>query len=184
MYQYGRIVNDTFVEDKNKKTIVYLVNDKYEKYSGKVKFEVKTFDGETLFKDTLVVKNLINSVKRKYVEFDTDRFDIYLVATFKVDGKEYKNYYSPKMWVKQTFESDYSVTKTQLSPTCAEVEVSANKFAKMVFLSMKDNFKYTYSDNYFDIEKGASHKVTVTCDEPFDINNLTVTDYGKETKNR
>ena len=172
----------SFVEDKDKKTIGYIVNDKYENYSGSVKFEVKTFDGKILHETALEVKNLFNSVIRKPIEFDTDRFDIYLVATYVVDGKEVKNYYSPKMWVKQEFESNYEVKKTQITDKLAEVEIKANAFTKMVYLSMKDNYKFTYSDNYFDVEKGASVKVTVTCEEPFDVNEMVVTDYGKETK--
>ena len=46
---------------------------------------------------------------------------------------------------------------------------------------MKDNYKYTYSDNYIDVEAGKEKSVVITANEPIDETQITVTDFAKMT---
>lgn len=46
---------------------------------------------------------------------------------------------------------------------------------------MKDNYKYSYSDNYIDVEAGKEATILITANEPIDENAIVVTDFAKMT---
>lgn len=62
-----------------------------------------------------------------------------------------------------------------------KVSLKANAYTKSVFVHLKDNYRYIYSDNYFDLEKGEEKTILVTGDKvnPAEIE---VTDFAKETR--
>ena len=89
--------------------------------------------------------------------------------------------YSPKLWDNVRFTSDYDVVIEKIDTRAVKVTIKARAFAKSVFISLKDNYKYTYSDNYIDIEAGKEKSVVITANEPIDETQITVTDFAKMT---
>ena len=104
-----------------------------------------------------------------------------LYVRYTVNGETQTSVFSLDFWSKCDFESDYTVTTTA-NGNQAFVRVKANKFAKSVFISLPDNYKYTYSDNYLDVEAGEERTIVITADEAIDVAKLTVTDFAKAGK--
>lgn len=172
----------TFFEAKDGKTYITVVNDLHTQYTGSVQYGMKTFDGVVLCEESLEVTGLINAAVRKPLLFDCDRDDIYLFAEYMVDGERKKTLYSPHFWRRVEFESDYDVTKEQITDRQVKVHIHANAFAKSVFISHENNCDFTYSDNYVDIEAGEETEILVSSKEPFDKEELSVTDFALLTR--
>lgn len=172
----------TFVEDCNKDTNLVVINDTNTPFTTSVRYGVKTFDGKVLFEDVLAVNGLIDKVITKKVDFDCQRFDVYLFVEYEEDGEKKSSVYSPKMWKSVKFASDYKVETETLAKNKVKITVKANAFAKSVFISFKDNYKYSYTDNYLDVEAGGEKSVIVTSDSDIDLSEMVVTDFAKMTE--
>lgn len=174
----------TFVQNAKKETELIVINDTLCAFNTQVRYGVKTMDGKALFEKTAQVKLLggENEVFAEKVDFDCDRADVYLFAEYVEDGVSKKNLYSPKMWADVKFVSDYVVKTQSVSANKLLVTIKANAFAKSVFISMKDNYKCAYSNNYLDVEAGEEVTVEITCDTPIDEKDVTVTDFAKMTR--
>lgn len=174
----------TFFEEKDGTTRVAVVNDLHTPYEGQIHYGVKDFAGHVLYDNMLAVKDLTNASVVEKVDYDCDRDDVYLFAEYVVDGQKKKTLYSPHFWMRVRFTSDYIVETKQLTDRAVRVRIHANAFAKSVFVSHKDNFKFTYSDNYVDVEAGDEMEMIVSCDRPFCKDDLVVTDFAKQTAER
>ena len=172
----------TFIENSDGKTEVVVINDTYKPYSGEVVYGVKSFDGKVLYKSIIEVNNLVNGVVREVVDFDVDKKGIYLFAEYVVGGEKQTNLYSPKMWSGEKFVSDYTVKTERVDDYKVKVTIKANSFAKSVFITIKDNFKYDYSDNYIDVEAGEEKTVIISSKEKIDEKAIVVTDFAKMTE--
>ena len=157
------------------------VNDTMEAVSAAYEYGLKTLGGKTLWKEngeciidteTAFTLKLNNSDETK---------DSYLYITYTVNGETKTNVFSLDFWHSCSFESDYAVD-VKVNGNKAVVTIKANKFAKSVFVSLPDNFKYTYSDNYIDVEAGTEKSVIITANESIDVTKLTVTDFAKASK--
>jgi hypothetical protein len=168
------------VENGKGETELVVVNDTLNPYSTAIRYGVKTLDGTVLYENNTAVNGLIGGQKEK-VDFDCDRADIYLFADYVQNGENTSVVYSPKLWSGVRFTSDYEVKTEKLDACTVKVTIKANAFAKSVFISMKDNYKYTYSDNYIDVEAGKEKSVVITANEPIDETQITVTDFAKMT---
>lgn len=172
----------TFFQEADGRTELAVVNDLYTPYQSKVRYGVKDFAGTVLYEDILAVTDVTNASIRVPIEFDCDRDDIYLFAEYMVDGELQKTLYSPHFWRNVEFTSDYTVQTEQINDYQVCVRIHANAFAKSVFVSHKDNFKFTYSDNYVDVEAGDEVEILISCKEPFDKDELVITDFAMQTK--
>lgn len=172
----------TFFEDKGNITYFTVINDLHKSYNITAKYGMKNLAGEILCENTLQIENLKNDVIRIPVDFDCNRDDVYLYVEYEFDGMVHKTLYSPYFWMNVYFESDYDVEMEQLNDRQVNIKIHANKFTKSLFISHKDNFKFTYSDNYIDLEAGDDREIIVSCDEKFDMKNLVVTDFAKQTR--
>ena len=85
-------------------------------------------------------------------------------------------------WRDAAFDSDYTVDVEKVSANEAKITVKANSFAKAVFISFKDNYKYDFSDNYLNVEAGESVTITVTAKDGIDLDELELEliDFGVE----
>ena len=171
----------TFVQNGKGETELVVINDTLNPFSTYIRFGVKNFAGEVLSSRTVGISELTGVYKLK-VDFDRNDKGVYLFAEYADDGEEKSVVYSAKLWRGAKFTSDYDVEKEQLSDCCVKVTIKANAFAKSVFVSAKDNFKYTYSDNYIDVEAGQEKSVVITSKTPISKDAFTVTDFAKMTK--
>lgn len=172
----------TFVQNASGKTDLVVVNDTLEPYSTEIRYGAKRFDGEVLFERTTNVYALGEKPFFEEVAFDCDRADIYLFAEYVDGGEQRKNIYSPKMWCDASFTSDYETKIEKKDAHRVLVTIHANAFAKSVFVRLPDNYKYTYSDNYIDLEAGETRTLTITSKEEIDETAIVVTDFAKMTE--
>ena len=171
----------TFVQNGKGETELVVVNDTLDKYSVTIRYGVKSMDGAILYEKETSVSEL-TGVYKETVAFDCNRHDVYLFAEYLKNGEVETNVYSPKLWDNARFTSDYDVVIEKLSDCSVALTIKARAFAKSVFVSLKDNYKYTYSDNYVDVEAGKEKTIIITSNEPIDEKEIVVTDFAKMTK--
>lgn len=179
-YQMKRSYEDvliTFTQTENG-TVLAVACDA-ESFSGEVTYGLKDLNGNLLTerKENFDVRS--GSVAIKPIDFNYEIPNAYLFAEAFSDGRKITVVYSYDMWHGCDFESDYTVRKEKCDDGL-KVTVRANKFAKGVTLILPDNYKYEYTDNFFDLEAGEEKTVFVKGAE--NEADLTVTDFAKETK--
>jgi hypothetical protein len=101
----------------------------------------------------------------------------YLYAECSVGKETLSTVYSYDMWHTCAFESKYTY-KVKKTEKGLMITLKAKEFAKGVTLRLPDNYKYTYSDNYFDMQAGEKKVVYVYGDAK--VEDLVVTDFAKE----
>ena len=170
----------TFVQNGKGETELVVINDTLVPYTVSVRYGVKSLDGSILYQNETAVSDLMGVYKQK-VNFDCDRHDVYLFAEYLKNEETQTVVYSPKLWDNVRFTSDYDVIIEKIDTRAVKVTIKANAFAKSVFISLKDNYKYTYSDNYIDVEAGKEKSVVITANEPIDETKIIVTDFAKMT---
>lgn len=171
----------TFVQNGKGETELVVVNDTLTPYSTTIRFGAKTLDGAVIYTDEATVSALTGIYKQK-VNADIDYKTSYLFVEYEENGEVLSYVYSPKLWRGMQFTSDYEVAFEQIDACTVKVTIKANAFAKSVFVSAKDNYKYTYSDNYIDVEAGKEKSIIITAKEPVSKDAFTVTDFAKMTK--
>ena len=88
------------------------------------------------------------------------------------------NLFSLNLWKNCKFNSNYSVSTTA-EGNKAFVTIQAKEFAKSVFISLTNNYQYTYSDNYIDLEAGTAQTIVITSNKAIDVSQICVTDFAK-----
>lgn len=167
-----------FVQDKQKKQQLILINDTLEAQAYDLQYSEKTMDGKCLWTEKATGEVKPGTALTIPVAHDCVDFGTYLSAAGSFGAEPVHTLYSVNFWRKVSFESDYTWTAEKLSDTCIKVHIKANKFTKSVFISLPDNYKYIYSDNYLDLEAGQEATVTVTAEEAIDETKLTLCDYA------
>ena len=103
----------------------------------------------------------------------------YLFAEAVIGGEKVTTVFSSAMWRNCKFNADYSyAVRTGNGKTA--VTFKANSFVKGISLSLPDNYKYEYTDNYFDMQKGEEKTVYISA--VADEETISVTDFSNETK--
>ena len=171
----------TFTQNAVGQTELAVVNDGLTPVDVDITYGVRTLSGKTLSSKTANVSKLCNRMQ-KFVVNLTCMANEYLYVDYVIDGQNYTNVYSPSMWSGYSFDSDYTVATKQLDDTHASISITANKFAKGVFIHFVDNYKYCYDDNYVDVQAGETKVIYVTSDDPFDVNDVIVDDFAKAIK--
>lgn len=169
-----------FFEDEKGCTNLFVVNDLHEPYTANVYYGVKKFDGSILYEEEMKVSELVNASVMQRVDFICDREDIYLFAEYTTEQGRQKVLYSPHFWMHHDFISDYEAEREQVDDRHVIVKIHARAFAKSVFVTHRDNYRFTYSDNYVDVEPGDTFVISVSADEPFDKDELIITDFAKK----
>ncbi|MBQ8447181.1 MAG: hypothetical protein IJX31_05340 [Clostridia bacterium] len=172
----------TYVLNGEGVTQLVVVNDSLLPFNAKIRYGKKKISGETLDENTAEITGLVNGVWKLDGNFDGLAKDEYLFVEYEEDGETKKNLYSPTFWSGINFESDYETKIEYIIERSVKVTVKAKAFAKSVFISLPDNYKYTYSDNYIDVEAGEEKSIIICADEPIDVAHITVTDFAKMTK--
>ena len=163
----------TFVQNKQGEVLLVGFNDTMKEVTATYEYGLKTLGGKVVWsKKGKCVIGEETSFKENVVG-DVQTHDAYLYVTYTINGETKTNLFSLDFWHDCQFESDLSFETTMKGNT-AKVRIKANKFAKSVFLSMPDNYKYTYSDNYVDIEAGQEAVIEICADCKIDLSKLKV----------
>ena len=170
----------TFVQKKGGMTALTLVNDTTEAFKTKVTYGVKTLQGKVVWKKTAKVSVAANGVAQVEVNGDIRQENTYLYAECQVNGKPLSTVYSYDMWHTCAFDSKYTY-KAKKTEKGLAVTIKAKAFVKGLTLRLPDNYKYTYSDNYLEMQAGEKKTIYVYGDA--NAKDLVVTDFAKEIKN-
>ncbi len=168
----------TFIQNKLGKTELVVVNDGLKPYSSKIVCGIRNLNGQIVKKTSVSVKKLVNSVKKFPVDMVCGKNEYYF-AEYVIDGKKQTNVYSQSLWSGYDFQSDYTVQTKQIDDKHAEIAITANQFAKGVFVHFVNNYLYDYDDNYVDVEAGQTKVIKVSSNQPFDVNDVIVEDFAK-----
>ena len=172
----------TFVYNNEQKLVLTLVNDAQSAADADIEYGLKSLNGEILWKSA--VSASVKSRDKLSVEIDREfrLQNTYLYAKSVVNGKKISTVFSYDMWSKCEFESDYTY-ECNLSGDGIDVTVKANKFAKGVSVCLPDSYKYTYTDNYFDLEAGEEKTISILGATEAQLKEILITDFAKETQN-
>jgi beta-mannosidase len=135
------------VEDENEKYKVFLVNDSFEKQSGKLEIELLSFDGKSLWKNSKEVMVEENSSTAIYeiLKEDLKSFNLYQAVLKVVFNNVKSNFFFVK-------PKDLKLQKPNIQIRNIDevtIEISTDVLAKNVFLSSEN--KTFFEDNYFDL---------------------------------
>lgn len=162
----------SFYEDKDGRTHFFFDNSSNKTYSGTLCYGAKTANGVVLFGKTLSVSEMGDEVLDEALDSSDFGEDVYLYASYSIDGITKKSFYSPKMWMNFPASKKFDYSLEKIDPTHARLKISAQGFIKSLFIHFKDNFNYLYQDNYLDLEGGDEITVAIECKEPSDFEGI------------
>lgn len=168
----------TFVQT-TEGTRLALINDTPDAVCTRVRYGLKDVCGRVLWSREADAAAAPRTVWSKLVTDDFAKEDTYLFAEAECGGKPISAVYSYDMWHTFGATDDYTVS-TAPADDGLSVTVTAKKFVRGVIIRMPENFRYTYSDNYFDLQAGETKTVLIRGARPGDM--PEVTDFTKETR--
>ena len=166
----------TFTQNHVGETVLSIVNDKIETISGELEYGLKNLDGTICWSQRVAVEVAANGTYWKEITEEFKKDNTYLYVTGTLNDIDISNIYSDSMWMNCKFESDYSYHASEIEDGMI-VTVKARKFAKGITLKLPENEKYTYSDNYFDLQ--AWEEKTVVIRGKASVEDLVVTDFAQ-----
>ena len=177
-------IRATFVQDKQGRQELVLINDTLAGGNYTLQIGEKTLDGNVLWSETVNGQIGAGSVLTRLIDRQVQEFATYLFVTGDMNGTPVHTLYSVNFWRNVEFNGEYSYETEKISDTCVKVHITAKSFVKSLFISLLDNYKYTYSDNYLDLEAGQGATVTITADCAIDESQITLCDYSRMRKGK
>ena len=168
----------TYVQNEDKRLQLVLLNDDLREVTVDVTYGMRTLDGKTVWKHTVTLTSAGYSAVDIGDAYNAS--DSYLFAEYVMDGVKHVTVFSYDMWHTCRFASDYTYKVEKLSD-CYAVTIAAKQFAKGVIVRMKENYRFTYSDNYVDLQAGEQITLYIYGATDKDIETIEVTDFAKET---
>ena len=155
-----------------------LSNDTEKVLKGTLIYAEKRLDGTVLREHKKEVSVGVDEV----LQFSAPEGDAdYLTADLLYGGaKTVKTIYFPKLWKGLPFVKDIDSQVTKKEGGRYEITIRANAFARSVFIDYPDNDGVTYSDNFFDMERGDTVTVSVYSEKPLDVSLFTVKTFSEE----
>jgi len=162
---------------------VCIANDTNEEVRGVFTYLNKTLDGGGIDGSGANFCVPPYSVERFPIEIHPDT--VYATAGIITEsGDALGIHYFPHGW-NYPFKTDI---RLQISEQKEEdeyvyvVSIYANEYARVVFVDTPNNAHVTYSDNFFDIEKGKQTDIVLRSKERIDVSTITVKTFADEWK--
>ncbi|MBP5466635.1 MAG: hypothetical protein J6Y43_03630, partial [Clostridia bacterium] len=157
---------------------VNVINDTADDYCGPLLFSHEKITGKVLVSKEKEIKvKAFTQIKEK-VDFDKTEKGAFLYAETEFD----RTIFFYDLWKDKTFVSDLTVKK-QIEGKNAKLTITANEFARTVFIDLPDGYYPLLSDNYFDLKRGATATVDICAERDIaesDIKVLTFADRWPE----
>ena len=167
----------TFVLRADGKTHLVIINDTTKKVFGNLTYGVKSLDGEVLCAYPLAFSVEDNGIFDIETPLTADRENSYFFIDADAAEQKFTRAYSQKMWRDCSFKKGGYTYTVEKEEGGLKVTISATTFVKGLTLSIPDNYKYAYTDNYFDLEAG--EQKTVLISGASDEKSLKVTDFSE-----
>jgi len=162
------------------KTVLFGVNDTLKDEEVFFEYGQKTTSGKVIWTKNGRTILSTESAFKLALDEDVQQPDTYLYVEYTINGKKHKTLYSWDFWSSAKLESNYTTEITQINDNYASITFKAEKFAKSVFINMPENYKYTYSDNYFDLEAGEEKTVYIYCRNGVCPSEISITDFASK----
>lgn len=135
------------VADENEKFKVYLINDNFENFSGKLELELLSFEGKSFWKASkeIKVEENTNTIVYEIPKSEFDKFDLKDVVLNIRFNQSTSNYFFVK-------PKDLKIQKPNIQINIIDeltIEISTDILAKDVFLTSENNA--FFDENYFDL---------------------------------
>ncbi len=169
----------SFVQNEYKQLQLCFINDSREAAAAQITYGLRTLSGKTLWSETVTAACGPNEKVALDISGQYCAEDCYLFAEYEMNGQKQSTVFSYDMWHSCKFSSDYTYEVTE-QPGCLAVKLRAKQFAKGITLRLPDNCRYTYSDNYIDLQAGEEATVYIYGTQPGDADKLQVTDFWRE----
>lgn len=173
----------SFYQAHDGKTYLFGVNDTLTDKKVAYTYGVKDLNGNVLWQKSGITVLDVDKAFTLEVEGDFKKADTYLFVSYNCGEGEKTSLYSYDFWRSCKFVSDYKTEIVPVDEYTVVVKVKANAFVKQLFVNMKDNYKYDYSDNYVDIEAGEVVEITIRAKQKIDVADMEISDYVERTKN-
>jgi beta-mannosidase len=154
-------------ENREEELYLWLVNDRLTEQRGKLRINVRTFDGRSLHKEKLgaeIVPNGSKAVrvldKDKYGELKSDRAYVRAVLTLEDEKPVEATHFFYRMKYLDLPASLINARLTEADEGSAVLALSSDKLIRSVFIDLPG---WRFSDNFFDLHPGES--VEVTCSQ-------------------
>ena len=171
-------IRATFVEDKQGNQNLVLINDTLQALPYEVVYGSKTINGKIVKQEKITGVLQNDGAFKKIVENVGKK--IYFFVEGKIGDIAVNEIYSVDFWRGYTFKNEYTYTAEKTAEDVIQVKFKADTFVRTVILSLPDNYKYTYSDNYFDMQAGEEKVVVITDTKGVNVDDLIVSDSVKE----
>ncbi len=169
----------TFVQNEQKQLQLVVANDSLKNQVLNIHYGLRTLNGETVWGENTSIS--VESGKKICVDIEkqADGENVYLFAEYDEDGQKQSVVFSYSFWRNCKFSSNYE-REVERVGNDVKVTVKAKEFVKGVTLRLKDNYKYTYSDNYFDLQAKEEKVVYIYNVKKGEEDLLEITDFAKE----
>ena len=114
------------------------------------------------------------------VKVDLTKNVDYLCAEFVWEAKSVKEIFFYNGWKGHSFTSDLKYSVTKKEDFIYEMKIRANEFARVVFIDYSDNAGITYSDNFFDMEKGEEKIIEIVANKAKNADKFSVKTFADE----
>lgn len=159
-------------------TGLYVVNDTLNDVKGTVTLRYTDIDGNISYEkcEEIVAKANSSIFVRNVDDIIESGTQKILVAELSMCNKKVKTFFYPDLWKNIKWanpEIDVKVERT--AENRAEVIVTAKAaFARMVNIVVPELDKTSFSDNFFDMEKGETRVIDIVCENSFDTSDVFV----------
>ena len=170
----------SFFYRQDGKTVLFGVNDTLTGKKVAFTYGQKDMQGKVLWSETGETVLSTEDAFMLAIERDIAVRNTYLFVSYTVDGKNTTTLYSYDFWSSAQIQSDYTVELKQVDEYTIHATVKANSLAKSVFITLPENYKCNYSDNYIDVEAGEEKTVVITSKEKIAVSEVRVSDLASE----
>lgn len=169
----------TFVQNCQCQQELVVINDTLQEQDYELEFGEKTMEGTILWSERASGRVAANGVEKQVIDRKIQEFGTYLYITGYIGEEEAHSLYSVNFWRNVKFEGEYSYEIEKISDYCVKVNILARTFVKSLFISLPDNYRYIYSDNYLDLEAGEEATVIISSKHVIDEKMIRLCDYAQ-----
>jgi hypothetical protein len=159
-----------------------VINDTDRRLTAQVVFWHRTLGGEIIAKHTYKANVAPFAQTAFKLEFDKNVKQSFLYAELNENGVPVDDtVYFFDLWKDKRFKTDLRVEKNVAEDgLSATVKLTADSFARTVFIDLPQGLAANLSDNYFDLIKGGAKVVSVSADKPFKAEDIIIKTFADD----
>jgi beta-mannosidase len=156
---------------------IYVVNDTDKMYEEPITLFHQKLNEDIISTQTFKAR-VIPFTKQSFdIKFDENIKNAYLYA----ETDKLNTVYFYDLWKDKTFETDLNKKiLINSDKKSGQIYITANKFARMVFIDFPEGYRINLSDNYFDIPKGKTSIIEFVCEKEINESDISILTFADE----